>query len=158
MPWKKIGIGLVAVVVVAALGGFFFLRSLGMFSSEPVYATSEGAIGGYDPVAYFSLGKPTQGSAEFTHEWNGARWRFSNAEHRDLFAADPEKYAPQYGGYCAKAVSDNYTARSDPQAWAIVDGKLYLNFDQTVAEQWSANKSERITAANGYWPGVLAGR
>lgn len=158
MPWKKIGIGVAVFAVVAALGGFLFVRSLGMFSSDPVYETNEGAIGGYDPVAYFTLGKPTPGAAEFTHEWNGAAWRFANAEHRDLFAASPEKYAPQFGGYCAFAVSENYTARTDPEVWAIVEDRLYLNFDGDVAKQWSAAKTERIAAAARNWPAVLVGQ
>lgn len=158
MRLKKILLGSVVLLVLLALVGFVYLRSLGMFSIEPVYQTDAGAIDGYDPVAYFTLGKPTPGSAEFTHEWNGATWRFASKEHLELFAADPEKYAPQFGGYCAFAVSENYTARTDPQAaWTIVDNRLYLNFDPDVAAQWAAGRAERITAASRNWPGVLVG-
>jgi YHS domain-containing protein len=86
------------------------------------------AIEGYDPVAYFNEGRPVEGKSEFSQEWMDATWYFASAENRDLFAADPEKYAPQYGGYCAWAVSQGYTANIDPQAWKVVDDKLYLNY------------------------------
>ena len=85
------------------------------------------AIRGTDPVAYFTQGGPVAGSADFTHTWNNATWQFSSAENRDLFASNPEQYAPQYGGFCAWAMSQGYTASIDPSAWKIVDGKLYLN-------------------------------
>ena len=86
------------------------------------------AIEGTDPVAYFKEGQPVEGDSAFQHEWMGATWYFANAENRDLFAAEPEKYAAQYGGYCAWAVSQGYTAKIDPQAWAVVDDRLYLNY------------------------------
>ena len=155
MRIKRILIGLAALLVVAAIGGFLFLRSIGMFASAPVYATADGAIGGYDPVAYFTQGQATRGSPEFTHDWNGASWRFANAAHRDVFAAEPDKYAPQFGGYCAKAISDDYTARGDGAVWAVVDGKLYLNFDEKIAQQWSADRARRIADAERNWPTVL---
>ena len=155
MRLRKILLGLSLLLVLASVGGFAYLRSLGILSSAPVYATAEGAMGGYDAVAYFTLGAPTMGRSEFTYEWQGAQWRFASAEHRDLFAADPARYAPQFGGYCAYAVSENYTAKSDPQAWAIVDGRLYLNFDAEVAKLWSDSREERIRKAEQNWPSVL---
>lgn len=155
MRLRKILLILSAVLVVASLGGFAYLRSLGILSSAPVYSTAEGAIGGYDAVAYFTLGTPTPGSPEFTHPWQGAQWRFASAANRDLFAADPERYAPRFGGYCAYAVSENYTARTDPQVWAIVDDRLYLNFDAEVAATWSADRQARIARAEANWPAVL---
>lgn len=158
MRLKKILVVASVALVLALAGGGLFLRSVGMFSSSEVYATSKGAIDGYDPVAYFTQGQPTPGAADFTHEWKGATWHFISAENRALFAAQPEKYAPQFGGYCAKAVSDNYTARSDPQAWAIVNERLYLNFDPKVQVQWQANAAERIKSAQRYWPAVLVGQ
>jgi len=86
------------------------------------------AIKGYDPVAYHKEGKPVKGSNKFELKWKDATWRFASTEHRDLFRADPEKYAPRYGGYCAWAVAQGTTASVDPKnAWKIVDGKLYLN-------------------------------
>lgn len=126
-------------------------------AKEPVYQSFLGgvAINGYDAVAYFAEGEPVEGSSDFTHDWNGATWRFATAENRDKFAADPEAYAPQYGGYCAWAVSQGYTASTDPQAWRIVDGKLYLNYNLDVQKQWAGDIPGNISKADGNWPKVL---
>lgn len=110
------------------------------------------ALDGYDPVAYFTEGRPVEGRADLRHEWNGAVWHFSRTEHRDLFAADPGKYAPQYGGYCAWAVSQGYTADADPDAWKIVDGKLYLNYDLEVQKRWEQDVPGNIRKADENWP------
>jgi YHS domain-containing protein len=112
------------------------------------------AIEGYDPVAYFEEGKPVEGDSDYTHDWMGATWYFASAANRDLFAADPEKYAPQYGGYCAWAVANGYTAKIDPQAWAVVDDKLYLNYSLDVQKQWQQDVPGNITKADGNWPGI----
>ena len=125
-------------------------------AKDAVYQSFFGAaIDGTDPVAYFTMGKPVEGSSEFAHEWNGATFHFSSAENRDLFAADPEKYAPQYGGYCAWAVSQGYTASTDPEAWKIVDGKLYLNYSKSVQQTWEEDIPGNIAAGDGNWPKVL---
>ena len=121
-----------------------------------VFAEDGIAIGGADPVAYFSAGEYTPGSEEFTHEWEGATWQFSSAENRDLFAAKPEEYAPQYGGFCAYAVSQGGTAPIEPTAWEIVDGKLYLNFNDKIQKRWSKDIPGHIAKADKNWPGVLA--
>lgn len=113
------------------------------------------AIDGTDPISYFTEGRPIAGSSEFTHEWNGATWRFTSAENRDLFAASPEEFAPQYGGYCAWAVSKGYTASTDPEAWAIVEGKLYLNYSKSVQKMWEGDVEGNIAAADRNWPDVL---
>ena len=113
------------------------------------------AIAGYDPVAYFTAGKAVEGDGDFTATWKGANWRFASAANRDLFIADPEKYAPKYGGYCAYAVAQNSTAKIDPTAWAIVDGKLYLNYSHDVQKTWTADRKAYIAAADKNWPGVL---
>ena len=113
------------------------------------------AIRGADPVAYFTQGEAVIGSSEFEYEWNGATWRFASAEHRDLFAGNPEDYAPQYGGYCAWAVSQGVTAPVEPDAWRIVDGKLYLNYDQRVQQRWEQDIEGNIASADENWPGVL---
>ena len=110
--------------------------------------------GGYDVVAYFS-GQPAKGQENFTTKWNGAIWRFANADNRAAFEADPVKYAPQYGGYCAYAVSKGSTAKGDPEAWTVVDGKLYLNFSEGVRETWRQDIPGNISAANSNWPKVL---
>jgi YHS domain-containing protein len=115
------------------------------------------AIKGYDPVAYFNDGKPVKGVKEFQHDWNGARWQFSSGANRDLFKANPDKYAPQYGGYCAKAVSEGSTADISPDAWKIVGGKLYLNYDRRVQKTWEENFPERIKKADANWPRILRG-
>ena len=124
--------------------------------AEPtVYQENGIAIKGTDPVAYFRQGTPVRGSTQFTYQWGGATWRFSSAENRDLFIANPEQYAPQYGGYCAWAVSQGYTAAIDPNAWKIVDGKLYLNFNRRVQRQWERDIPGNIARADRNWPGVL---
>jgi YHS domain-containing protein len=117
---------------------------------------SGSAIEGYDPVAYFEEGKPVEGDSEHAYEWMDATWYFASAENRDLFAADPEKYAPQYGGYCAWAVSQGYTAKIDPQAWAVVDDKLYLNYSLDVQKQWQQDVPGNITKADANWPDIRA--
>lgn len=112
------------------------------------------AVKGYDVVAYFTDGKPVEGKSDFSYEWGGTTWRFASAEHRDMFKADPGKYAPQYGGFCAWAVSQGYTAKIEPEAWKIVDGKLYLNYSKDVQEQWQQDVPGNITKADTNWPGI----
>ncbi|RPI34095.1 MAG: YHS domain protein [Nitrospiraceae bacterium] len=121
-----------------------------------VNATPEGvAIKGYDPVAYFTEQKPVAGSAEFEYIWNGSKWRFATAEHRDHFKADPEKYTPQYGGYCAYAVSQGKTADIDPEAWTVLNGKLYLNLNKDVQRLWDRKRKDFIRKADENWPRML---
>lgn len=125
-------------------------------AQEPIYQSFFGtAIDGTDPVSYFTDGRPIEGKSDITFEWNGATWRFATKENREKFAAEPNKFAPQYGGYCAWAVSQGYTASTDPEAWAIVDGKLYLNYSLSVQKQWEENIPENINAADQNWPEVL---
>ena len=113
------------------------------------------AIAGYDPVAYFADGRPVEGSSDHSLDWNGATWRFASAENKALFETDPAAYAPQFGGYCAWAVSQGYTASVDPQAWDIVDGKLYLNYSLSVQERWRQDRDANIVKAENNWPSVL---
>ena len=141
---------LTAVLAVVTLSGAF-ARSLEIYTG----ILSATAVGGYDPVAYFTDGKPTPGKAEFSHTWKGVTWRFTNAGNRDAFKAKPEAYAPQYGGYCAWAVSQGYTAKGDPNAWSIVDGKLYLNYNADVQKTWQKDASGNIAKADRNWPKVL---
>jgi YHS domain-containing protein len=126
-------------------------------AKDPVYTgtLSDLAVSGYDPVAYFNMGKPVEGSADHEYEWNGATWRFSSAANLETFKADPEKYAPQYGGYCAWAVSQGSTAGIDPEAWKIHDGKLYLNYDRSVQEKWLADMENLIAKGDANWPKLL---
>ncbi|WP_169566016.1 YHS domain-containing (seleno)protein [Sneathiella limimaris] len=112
------------------------------------------AAEGYDVVSYFEEGKAVEGDSDFTHEWKGVKWYFSTAAHKDKFAAAPEKFAPQYGGYCAYAVSKGYTASVDPEAWTIVDGKLYLNYSKGVKDTWDKDRAGYIKSADENWPKV----
>jgi YHS domain-containing protein len=112
------------------------------------------AVGGYDPVSYFS-GAPLEGKPEITSSWNGAEWRFATEANKAAFVAAPEKYAPQYGGYCAFAVSKGATAKGDPEAWTVADGKLYLNLSKGIREQWQSDIPGNIAAADANWPKVL---
>ncbi len=113
------------------------------------------AIRGTDPVAYFKAGQPVAGKAEFEYEWGGATWRFASAENRDLFVNNPTQFSPQYGGFCAWAVAQGYTAPIDPNAWKIVDGKLYLNANRSIQRRWERDIPGHIARANSNWPGVL---
>lgn len=116
----------------------------------------EVAIKGYDPVAYFVDGAARKGSEDFAYEWLGATWHFASAAHRDLFIEDPIRYAPQYGGYCSSGLTDGATDSTDPEAWRIVDGKLYLLFSQKSLANWERNTSENIQQADANWSDVLA--
>jgi YHS domain-containing protein len=113
------------------------------------------AIKGYDAVAYFLESKAVAGSAEFSHDYLGARWYFSKVEYRDQFAREPQKYAPQYGGYCSWAVGHGYTANGDPNAWKIVDGKLYLNYNDAVQKRWEQDETTYIRQGDENWPRFL---
>ena len=124
--------------------------------TAPVNVDAEGiALKGYDPVAYFTMGRPVKGQKDLQFEWHGAKWLFSSAEHLALFRENPEKYAPQYGAYCAYAVSQGKTADIDPEAWAIVDGKLYLNLNKDVQKIWDQDRPGYIKKADRNWPELL---
>jgi len=112
------------------------------------------AAGGYDVVAYFA-GKPVEGSKEFTSEHSGATYRFASAANRDAFAANPARYAPQYGGYCAWAVAKGYTAKGDPEAWSVEGGKLYLNYSKSVRSDWLKDVAGNVVKGDSNWPKVL---
>ena len=114
------------------------------------------AIEGYDAVAYHTEGRPVKGSSDHVHEYMGAKWRFASAENRERFAAEPERFAPRYGGYCAYAVSRGYTAGIDPEAWSIVDGALYLNLSKQVQALWEEDVPGNIRKADASWPKILA--
>ncbi|HTJ77481.1 MAG TPA: YHS domain-containing (seleno)protein [Rariglobus sp.] len=135
---------------------FVFVAALSARAEKPVNTTLLGvAIKGYDPVAYFTDGKAVKGDSDYSFEWNGAEWRFASAAHRDLFKANPVKYAPQYGGYCAWAVSRGYTAGIDPEAWKIVNDRLYLNYSMKVQKQWAEDIPGNISKAEENWPKIL---
>jgi len=113
------------------------------------------ALGGYDPVAYFTESRAVAGKRDITFKWKGVTWRFATESNRDIFKEKPDAYAPQYGGYCAWAVSRGYTAKGDPRYWKVVDGKLYLNYDAGVQKDWEKDIPGNIGRADMNWPKVL---
>jgi len=112
------------------------------------------ALKGYDPVAYFEQSKPVKGSPQFAYSWMGATWNFASDADLKKFQSAPDRYAPQFGGYCAWAVSNNYTADADPNAWRIVDGRLYVNYNKDVQMKWEEDMEQRIEAARKNWPAL----
>lgn len=131
--------------------------SLPAHAKPPIYTTffSDLAVAGYDTVAYFTENQAVKGSKQFKTEYKGATWRFKNADNLATFKANPEKYAPQYGGYCAWAVANNDTAKGDPHQWTIHSGKLYLNYDAEIQSRWLKDKEGFINAADKNWPNVI---
>ena len=101
-------------------------------AQEEIFSRSNAAIQGYDPVAYFKDSKPVKGKNEFSYVWKGATWNFVNSQNLNEFKSNPEAFAPQYGGYCAYGVADGHKATTSPDAWTIVEGKLYLNYNKEV--------------------------
>ena len=112
---------------------------------------SDIAIKGYDTVAYFKTGKALKGNEPFTFKWHDMTWYFLTEENRDLFAASPEKYAPQYDGYCAWAMTEARKARVNPEVWEIVNGKLYLQCSNAAYEKWSRDIPGNIKKADVNW-------
>ena len=135
-----------------------FLAASPAWAADPIYTGtfSSLAVSGYDTVAYFTEGRPVEGDSRFEHEWKGATWRFSSAENLEKFRAAPERYAPQYGGYCAWAVAQGSTAPGNAEVWKIVDGKLYLNVNPDIAARWEKDIPGFIAKADANWPGVLS--
>ena len=109
------------------------------------------AILGYDTVAYFTDERPVKGSPDFEYVWQDARWQFASAEHRTLFATDPDRYAPQFGGFCTGAVALGRLAPIDPEAWLIVDGRLYLHYDKEGRDETAAHPKADIATAAERW-------
>ncbi len=126
-------------------------------ASAPVYNENGIAWDGHDPVAYFSIGAPVPGKDAFSTTYKGTRVLFSSAQTRDMFVADPEKYAPQFGGYCAYAASKGYLAPTVPEAWTVFDDKLYLNFSLRARDLWLRDVPGNIAKGNANWPGILEG-
>lgn len=126
-------------------------------AAKPVYSggRERAAIRGYDPVAYFTEHKPVKGSKEFVLIYKGAKWMFSSAHNLELFKAEPEKYSPQYGGYCAYAVANGSTASIKPEYFTIHDNKLYLNYSKSVSKKWHKDIDSYINEANKEWPQLI---
>ena len=143
-----------AVQKTVALSALAF--SINAFAAGPEVNVNDNdvALHGYDPVAYFTVNAPTQGSAEYTAVYNDALYQFSSAANRDTFKADPAKYAPAYGGYCAFGVTLDKKFDGDPTAWKIVDGTLYLNLNKDIQKRWSKKIPQNIETADGNWPEI----
>jgi len=115
------------------------------------------AIMGYDPVAYFTERRAVKGTPDYAYSWLGATWHFASPDHKELFARDPTKYAPQYGGHCSLGVAyGESTANIDPEAWRIIDGKLYLNYSAVGSVEWEKRYTEHRAVAEAKWPGIKA--
>ena len=113
------------------------------------------AIRGYDTVAYFTQGKPVEGNDKFSTSWSDATWKFSSQEHLDLFIASPEKYAPQYGGYCAYGVAQMNLVKIEPDQWTIIEDKLYLNYNAKLNKTWKKNTASYIKTADALFEKLL---
>ncbi len=144
-----LGFAVVGVIAVAVAGFFAYSAK----SEIPTYNIDADrvAIHGYDTVAYFTEGKPVKGKAEFEHVWRDARWQFASAGNRDLFTANSDRYAPQYGGYCALGLAAGEYADADPEAWTIVDGKLYMNRTKDFRVTWRKAPEAHIGNADYNW-------
>ena len=146
---KKIILFVIVGIGIAAAVWFGINRSEGV---KKINTTAENlAVRGFDTVAYFTENAAVPGTPQYSFIWNGAKWYFSSPENMEKFKATPETYAPQFGGYCSFAVSKGYTADADPQAWKIVDGKLFLNYNQKVKEMWEAEQDMRIRDGGKNW-------
>jgi YHS domain-containing protein len=149
---------------VFALGSSALLFSLPSRAAQPPINTlkdslfggrTDTAINGYDSVAYFTLGKPVKGQDAFVIDRMGAKWKFASQANLDLFKANPEKYAPQYGGYCAYGVAQGYLVKVEPDQFTLLDGKLYLNYDADVQAKWRKDPAAYIKAADAQFHSVL---
>jgi YHS domain-containing protein len=141
--WRVLGIAAIAAFTVTAL------------HAQKINTGRGGlAIKGYDPVAYFTEGRPVKGDPRFTYTFEGATYHFASAASRDRFAKDPGHYVPQFGGFCAWAVSQNYTADTDPEAWKVVNDKLYLNYSKRVQGKWEQDVPGNIKKGDANWPGL----
>lgn len=115
------------------------------------------AILGYDTVAYFTEEAALLGNPEFTHSWQGVQWYFANARHRDMFAENPDRFAPQFGGFCSNGLSKGKTVVADPEQWTIVEGKLYIKFNLNARDKWRQDKNSKIKKAKKNWDIYLRG-
>jgi YHS domain-containing protein len=149
MKMKTIlSLGLFAAVAVA----FMACSRTARVGFDAVNKTADGlAIRGYDAVAYFDSNNAVEGAAQYAVVWNGAKWLFSSMENLEKFRRSPEAFAPQFGGYCSYAVSKGYTADGDPNAWKIVNGKLYLNYSPEVKKLWEQDQDECIKLGERHW-------
>ena len=145
--WRRVRVIALAVMLVG------LVRVSGALAGE-FYETGGLAIRGYDPVAYFAEQRPVQGSTRYTSSYLGSMFHFATAENRAAFQANPARFAPQYGGFCAYGMALGYKAKIEPDAFTIVEGKLYLNYDRSVRDRWSRDIAGHIKKADRNWPTV----
>ncbi len=146
---------LLVVITTASIMGAAIHSPVAAQKVPPINVDKKGvALHGYDPVSYFEADGPSPGRDSFSYSAHGATWRFVSAENRKKFAQDQAKFTPQYGGYCAYAVSENRTADVDPLTYKIVEGKLYLNYDVKIQRTWEKDIPGRIARADKNWPGL----
>jgi YHS domain-containing protein len=139
----------IAIVSILVLPVSCFMLS--QEKDDVIYSTSMGAIDGYDPVAYFNMGKAMKGNEDYSYIWNDAVWYFSSTENRDVFMKNPDKYAPEYGGYCAYAIAEGKKVKVDPEQWSIINDRLFINYDEKIQRKWMENKFEYIGKADKKW-------
>lgn len=149
---RAITIGLATLALVAlAIAAAFALSSGSSPRAAVNVDTDNVAIHGYDTVAYFTEGRAAKGKSEFGHEWQDAQWHFANATHRDLFIANPERYAPRYGGYCTLGLALGEYSDVDPEQWTIIDGKLYLNKNAAIRDQFRKGPEHYLFLSEANW-------
>lgn len=146
---RRVGmsVSVVAIGIVLWLGG-------AVGQADDWYAQDGLAIGGYDPVSYFTEHRPVIGTSSYTVEYQGVRFQFSSAAHREAFLSDPDRYVPQYGGYCAYGMAQGYKASTKPEVFTVYGGKLYLNYNLAVREQWLEDIPGHVSRADAHWPRV----
>jgi YHS domain-containing protein len=131
------------------------LLSQAIYAQTTTYSSTKGiAIKGYDPVAYMEMNKAVEGNTKYILEWSGSKWQFISQANLEKFKLSPQTYAPQYGGYCAYGCSENHKAPTDPNAFTIVSGKLYLNYNLETRQEWLKDTANRIKTANTFWPNL----
>ncbi len=147
-------LGKLATAAVFAVGSLVLGTGLAQ-AAEEVNIKDGYAVHGYDVVAYFTDGAPTEGDSQYVAEYEGAEYRFANVDNLEAFKADPAKFAPQYGGYCAFGTAMGRKFDGDPHAWRIVDGKLFLNLNKDIQERWLADTDGFIRGADHNWPIIV---
>ncbi|NOD92271.1 YHS domain protein [Ruegeria sp. HKCCD4884] len=146
---------LIRRTILGALSALF-LSSVAFAQDKPVYFATEGvALAGYDPVTYFEGATPVMGAPENAVMWKGAKWHFSSAENRERFESNPRAFAPQFGGYCSYAMANGVLKSTDPNAWQVVDGRLYLTHSPQIEVMWRQDRAEYIEMAEENWPVIL---
>jgi hypothetical protein len=140
---KQVMLSLVAV--------FLFVQ---INAQSEVFAPGGTAINGYDAVAFFKESRPVKGSDMYSYQYKDAKWLFTSKENLDAFMSMPDKYAPQYGGYCAYGTSEGHKASTQPDTWTIVNGKLYFNYNKQVKQMWMKDQAHCIEVADQKWPEV----